>query len=69
MAAGFCRFEMGSTLTGVSLYRLRGYVEVERLAVPLSNGEALPVVKMVKPLAVGQARLHAAGFVAGDKDI
>jgi GNAT superfamily N-acetyltransferase len=47
-AAGFRRFEMGSTLTGVPLYRLKGYVEVERIAVPLGNGEALPVVKMVK---------------------
>lgn len=47
-AAGFQRFEMGSTLTGVPLYRLKGYVEVERIAVPLANGEALPVVKMVK---------------------
>jgi GNAT superfamily N-acetyltransferase len=47
--AGFRRFEMGSTLTGVALYRLKGYVEVERIAVPLGNGEALPVVKMVKP--------------------
>jgi GNAT superfamily N-acetyltransferase len=46
--AGFCRFEMGSTLTGVPLYRLKGYVEVERIAVPLWNGEALPVVRMVK---------------------
>jgi GNAT superfamily N-acetyltransferase len=47
-AAGFRRFEMGSTLTGVPLYKLKGYVEVERIAVPLGNGEALPVVKMVK---------------------
>jgi len=47
-AAGFRRFEMGSTLTGVPLYRLKGYVEVDRIAVPLGNGEALPVVKMVK---------------------
>jgi GNAT superfamily N-acetyltransferase len=47
-AAGFRRFEMGSTLTGVPLYLLKGYVEVERIAVPLGNGEALPVVKMVK---------------------
>jgi GNAT superfamily N-acetyltransferase len=46
--AGFHRFEMGSTLTGVPLYRLKGYVEVERIAVPLWNGEALPVVRMVK---------------------
>ena len=48
IAAGFRRFEMGSTLTGVPLYRLKGYVEVERIAVPLQNGEALPVVKMAK---------------------
>jgi GNAT superfamily N-acetyltransferase len=48
MASGFTRFEMGSTLTGVPLYLLKGYVEVERIAVPLKNGEALPVVKMVK---------------------
>lgn len=47
-AAGFRRYEMGSTLTGVPLYRLKGYVEIERIAVPLWNGEALPVVKMVK---------------------
>jgi len=49
--AGFRRFEMGSTLTGVPLYRLKGYIEVETIAVPLSNGEALPVVKMVKAVA------------------
>jgi GNAT superfamily N-acetyltransferase len=47
-AAGFKRFEMGSTLTGFPLYRLKGYVEVERIAVPLSNGEAVQVVRMVK---------------------
>lgn len=47
-ASGFKRFEMGSTLTGVPLYRLRGYVETGRIAVPLNNGEVLPVVKMVK---------------------
>jgi GNAT superfamily N-acetyltransferase len=47
-AAGFRRYEMGSTLTGVPLYRLRGYVEIERIAVPLRNGEVLPVVRMAK---------------------
>lgn len=47
-AAGFARFEMGSTLTGVPLYSLKGYVEIERIEVPLANGESLPVVKMVK---------------------
>jgi len=47
-AAGFRRFEMGSTLTGVPLYRLKGYVEIERIAVPLHNGDALPIVRMSK---------------------
>ena len=47
-AAGFTRLEMGSTLTGVPLYRLKGYVECERIAVPLPNGAVLPVVRMVK---------------------
>ena len=49
--AGFQRFQMGSTLTGVPLYRLQGYVELERVNVPLPNGEVLPVIHMTKPLA------------------
>jgi ribosomal protein S18 acetylase RimI-like enzyme len=53
-AAGFRRFEMGSTLTGVPLYKLKGYVETERVAVPLANGETLPVVKMVKAVVRDQ---------------
>jgi riboflavin kinase, archaea type len=53
-AAGFHHFEMGSTLTGVPLYRLKGYIEVERIAVPLPNGETLPVVKMVKTAATDE---------------
>ena len=44
----FARFEMGATLTGIPLYRLRGYREVERVEVPLKNGEFLGVMKMVK---------------------
>ena len=48
-AAGFRSFEMGSTLTGVPLYMLRGYTPVERVEVPLWNGEVLPVIKMTKP--------------------
>ena len=47
-AAGFRCFEMGSTLTGMPLYALKGYRELERVAVPLANGEALPVVRMRK---------------------
>jgi GNAT superfamily N-acetyltransferase len=49
-AAGFTRFEMGATLTGVPFYRARGYAELERLAVPLKNGESLPIVRMEKRL-------------------
>jgi GNAT superfamily N-acetyltransferase len=50
-AAGFTRFEMGSTLTGVPLYTLKGYIERERLTLPLPNGERLAVVRMNKSLA------------------
>jgi GNAT superfamily N-acetyltransferase len=50
VAAGFRRFEMGSTLTGVPLYTLKGYIARERIDVPLPNGEVLPVVKMTKEL-------------------
>jgi len=46
--AGFRRFEMGSTLSGVGLYRLRGYVEMERIEVPVADGQTIAVVKMVK---------------------
>lgn len=46
--AGFTHLEMGATLTGIPLYLLRGYREVERVEVPLKNGETLGVVKMVK---------------------
>ena len=45
---GFRRFEMGSTLTGVALYALRGYQEVERRRVPVGNGETIEVVRMIK---------------------
>ena len=49
--AGFRRFEMGSTLTGVPVYRRRGYLELERVEVPLPNGEVLPVIRMAKSIA------------------
>ncbi|WP_311718852.1 GNAT family N-acetyltransferase [Tunturibacter empetritectus] len=48
VAEGFTQFEMGSTLTGVSLYARRGYREVERRQVPVGSGEAIEVVRMVK---------------------
>jgi GNAT superfamily N-acetyltransferase len=47
-AAGFSRFEMGATLTGVPLYLARGYHIVERIEVPLRNGARLPIVRMAK---------------------
>lgn len=49
-AAGFRKFEMGSTLTGIPLYRLKGYAEVEMVHVPLHNGERLPILRMAKSL-------------------
>jgi len=48
LAAGFTRFEMGATLTGVKLFRERGYVPLEPLDLPLENGITLPIVHMVK---------------------
>jgi GNAT superfamily N-acetyltransferase len=50
-AAGFTRFEMGATLTGVPLYRARGYVALENLTAPLKNGESLVVVRMEKRMS------------------
>ena len=51
VAAGFTRFEMGSTLTGVTLYALKGYREVSRVMVPVGGGESIEVVRMVKEVA------------------
>jgi hypothetical protein len=45
---GFTRLEMGSTLTGVALYALKGYREVSRVPVPVGGGEEIEVVRMVK---------------------
>ena len=47
-AEGFTHFEMGATLTGVPLYRARGYAPLEHLEVPLKNGESLAVIRMDK---------------------
>jgi N-acetylglutamate synthase-like GNAT family acetyltransferase len=48
LAAGFTRFEMGATLTGVKLFQQRGYIAVEALDIPLENGITLPIVHMAK---------------------
>ena len=47
-AAGFRCFEMGATLTGVPMYRARGYIETGRVEVPLANGGSLSVAHMSK---------------------
>jgi GNAT superfamily N-acetyltransferase len=45
-AAGFVRFEMGSTLTGVPLYTRKGYVETRRSQLDLPLGQTLEIVHM-----------------------
>jgi GNAT superfamily N-acetyltransferase len=49
-AAGFRRFEMTATLTGLRMYLARGYGEVERTLIPLPNGVSFPVVKLGKTI-------------------
>jgi GNAT superfamily N-acetyltransferase len=51
-SAGFSRFEMGSTLTGVALYTQKGYREVSRVRVPVGSGQKISVVRMVKEAGV-----------------
>ncbi|ADW68373.1 GNAT family N-acetyltransferase [Granulicella tundricola] len=46
--AGFRRYEMGSTLTGVSLYKRSGYRELERIQVPVADGQTIEIVRMTK---------------------
>jgi GNAT superfamily N-acetyltransferase len=45
---GFTRFEMGSTLSGVPLYKLKGYQTVEEIDVPVGGGRSIAVVRMAK---------------------
>jgi len=47
-AAGFTRYEMGATLTGAKLFGVKGYVAVEKIEVPLKNGQSMPVIRMAK---------------------
>lgn len=64
-AEGFKRCEMGSTLSGVALYTARGYVEIERLSLPLPGGDVLPVVRMEKQ--IGTAQANSAGNGKGSQ--
>jgi GNAT superfamily N-acetyltransferase len=47
-AAGFTSYEMGATLTGAKLFRVKGYAAVEKIEVPLKGGLTLPVIRMAK---------------------
>jgi GNAT superfamily N-acetyltransferase len=51
LAEGFHQLEMGSTLTGVALYSVRGYREVDCIDVPLEGGLSMTVVRMAKTIA------------------
>lgn len=48
-AKGFSKFELVATLAGEPLYAKHGFAVTERYEVSLPNGEALPVVRMIKP--------------------
>jgi GNAT superfamily N-acetyltransferase len=49
-SAGFCRLEMGATLTGVPFYQAKGYAHLESIDVPLRDGLSLPIVRMTKEI-------------------
>jgi GNAT superfamily N-acetyltransferase len=46
--AGFTRFEMGATLSGVPFYQAKGYAALETIEAPLGSGETMKVVRMAK---------------------
>ena len=49
-AAGFRRFELGATLTGIPLYRAYGYEPIEETEAQMKDGLTLPIVRMGKVL-------------------
>jgi len=53
--AGFSSFELGATLTGERLFRVRGYLPIDRIEVPLANGASLPVIRMSKSASIRTA--------------
>lgn len=53
--AGFHHLEMGSTLTGVPLYRRHGYIGREHISIPLPNGSSLPILRMTRDLEPADA--------------
>jgi GNAT superfamily N-acetyltransferase len=51
--AGFRRLELAATLPGVPLYAARGFVERERLDVPMPDGRGLPIIRMERDIDAG----------------
>lgn len=51
IAAGFRRFELGATLTGIPLYRAYGYEPIEATEAQMAGGLTLPIVRMGKARA------------------
>ncbi len=49
-AAGFRRVELAATLPGVPFYRALGFSEHESLAVPMPDGQTLPIIRMEREL-------------------
>ena len=58
-SAGFTRFEMGATLTGVPFYLAKGYTALEHLQVPLAGGGSLPIVRMAKAVQRQDSVAHS----------
>jgi N-acetylglutamate synthase-like GNAT family acetyltransferase len=50
-AAGFRRFELGATLTGIPLYQAYGYESIETTQAQMAGGLSLPIVRMGKALS------------------
>lgn len=50
-AAGFSSLELAATLPGEPLYRSQGFIEVERVELPLSGGVRVPLVRMRRSLS------------------
>ena len=48
--AGFRKLELMATLPGVPLYCALGFVEIERVADRLPDGEVITVIRMTRPL-------------------
>jgi len=58
VAYGFRRFELMATLPCVPLYRALGFVDRERVNVPLPNGLTLPCVRMDRPIGTDATTTH-----------